>query len=200
MYYWRSLSDEQRDEVREYRRIQRYPKHSPPHFDFDGPTRYLITAACYEHKHIPGKSASRMTECELGVLEACEKFADEIYSWCILPNHYHVLLETEVIASLRNQLGLFHGRTSYKWNTEDDARGRQVWHNCFERKIRSERHYFASLNYVLNNAVYHGYTKRWQDWNWSNATEYLNAVGKSKAIEIWREYPILDYGKKWDIY
>ena len=26
MYYWRSLSDEQRNEVREYRRIQGYPK------------------------------------------------------------------------------------------------------------------------------------------------------------------------------
>jgi hypothetical protein len=52
MYYWRSLSDVQRDEIREYRRIRHHPKHSPPHFDFEGMTRYLVSAACYEQAHL----------------------------------------------------------------------------------------------------------------------------------------------------
>ncbi len=200
MYYWRSLTDEQREEVREYRRIQKLPKHSPPHFDSKHLTRYLVSAACYEHRHIPGANNCRMTECENGVLEACEKFTESIFAWCILPNHYHLLLETAQMKELRNELGLFHGRSSYKWNGEDAARGRHVWHNCFERKIKSERHFYASLNYVLNNAVHHGYVQTWQDWPWSNAVEYLNEVGREQAEAVWREYPILDYGKKWDIF
>jgi len=200
MYYWRSLSDKQRDEVREYRRTQHLPKHSPPHFEFDGPTRYIVTAACYEHKHIAGSSAIRMSECEEGVITACEKFASAIYAWCILPNHYHVLLETAELKQLTKELGLFHGRSSYKWNGEDSQRGRQVWHNCFERKIKSERHFYASLNYVLNNAVHHGYVERWQDWPWSNASQYLDEVGEERAVEIWREYPVLGYGEKWDVF
>ena len=199
MYLWRSLTDKQRDEVREYRRIQKLPKHSPPHFDSDLSTRYMLSAACYEHKHIPGTSYARMTECEKGVLEVCEKFSESIYAWCILPNHYHVLLKSARMAELRKELGLFHGRTSYLWNGEDNARGRQVWHNSVERKMRSDRHFFASLNYVLHNAVHHGYVDRWQDWPWSNAREYLAAVGEDQAIKIWREYPILDYGSKWDV-
>lgn len=200
MYYWRSLTEKQRDEILEYRRLNRYPKHSPPHFDVEGSARYLISASCYEHKHIPGKSFLRMTECEMGVLEACEGLADEIYAWNILPNHYHVVLETERMKEIRKKLGLFHGRTSFQWNGEDDMRGRQVWHNCFERKIRSERHFYASLNYVLNNAVHHGYVKKWQDWPWSNAVEYLEKVGYERALEIWLNYPVLDYGAKWDKY
>ncbi|PYT00683.1 MAG: hypothetical protein DMF63_06495 [Acidobacteria bacterium] len=200
MYYWRSLSDQQRDEVREYRRIQRLPKHSPPHFAFDGPTQYLVSASCYEHRHIPGLRPARMSECETGILDACEKFSSSIYAWCILPNHYHVLLETVELKELIKELGLFHGRSSFKWNGEDNQRGRKVWHNCFDRKIKSERHFYASLNYVLNNAVQHGYVDRWQDWPWSNASQYLNEVGEERAIEIWREYPILDYGKKWDVF
>ena len=198
MYYWRSLSDEQLDEVREYRRIQRYPKHSPPHFDQDGPARYLLSATCYEHKHIIGKSPERMSECEAAVLGVCQKFAESIYSWCILPNHYHVLLKTDQMKALRAELGLFHGRSSYTWNDEDRTRGRQVWHNCVERKIRSDRHFYASLNYVLNNAVHHGYVDRWQDWPWSNAAEYLEKMGLERAAEIWKEYPILNYGRGWD--
>ena len=133
-------------------------------------------------------------------MTACEKFAGSIFAWCILPNHYHVLLETAQLKLLTKELGLFHGRSSYKWNGEDDQRGRQVWHNCFERKIKSERHFYASLNYVLNNAVHHGYVERWQDWPWSNASQYLDEVGEERAIEIWREYPVLGYGEKWDVF
>ena len=198
MYLWRTMNEEQREDALRYRRLQHFPKHTPPHFDFEGERQYIITASCYEHAHIIGKSPERMTDCEEIMLETCEKFSTEIYAWCILPNHYHVLLKTDQIKALRNALGLFHGRTSFQWNGEEDSRGRQIWHNCFERAMKSERHFYASLNYILNNPVHHGYCENWLEWNWSNAKEYLEQTGKEKAIEIWREYPLLDYGKKWD--
>src|ERR1043166_1490100 len=200
MYYWRQLAETQRTEAMEYRRIQRCPKHSPPHFDFADERRYIITAACYEHKPILAKSHTRLTDCETGILAACEKYCTDIYAWCILLNHYHVLIKTDSIKLLRKELGLFHGRSSHQWNGEDDTRGRQVWHNCFERAIRSERHFYASLNYVLNNAVHHGYAEKWQDWKWSNAAAYLEQVGHERAEEIWREYPVKNYGQKWDVF
>jgi putative transposase len=198
MYLWRKMNERQREDALKYRQLQRFPKHSPPHFDFKGEHQYIITAACYEHSHIIAKSPERLTDCETEVLQTCSEFSSEIYSWCILPNHYHILLKTDRINNLRKAIGLFHGRSSFKWNGEDNSRGRQVWHNCFERAMKSERHFYASLNYVLNNPVHHGYCERWQDWNWSNAKEYLERTGKVKALEIWREYPILDYGKQWD--
>ena len=36
-------------------------------------------------------------------------------------------------------------------------------------------------------------------WPWSSAAEFLAQVGRERAQELWEEYPILDYGKKWDI-
>ncbi len=59
--------------------------------------------------------------------------------------------------------------------------------------------YWATLNYVHHNPVHHGYVKHWQDWPWSSVRESLEEVGHEKAKEIWLRYPILDYGKKWDI-
>jgi putative transposase len=141
-----------------------------------------------------------MTDFEAAVLSAFEKYCSDIYAWCILPNHYHILAKTEAIKILRAELGLLHGRTAHQWNGEDNARGRQVWHNCFERRITSAGHFFASLNYVLNNAVHHGYAQKWQEWDWSNADQYLDKTGAEEAARIWREYPVLDFGKKWDIY
>jgi putative transposase len=170
VYYWRTLSQKQREEAFWYRRIQRYPKHSLPHFDRDGDCQYLFTAACYEHAPVIGKTTSRMTDFEIRLLQLCGQFSSDIYAWCILPNDYHVLLKTAVMRALRQEIGKLHGKTSFEWNGEDDQQGRTVWRNGFERAMRSPRHYFASLNYVLNNAVHHGYVKKWQEWPWSNAS------------------------------
>ena len=200
MYLWRTLTDKERAEVLRERKGRKLPWHSPPHLDFEGPVTFIITAACYEHRHVIGRSAVRIAEFEQDLLSACTDFAARIFAWCILPNHYHLLVRTERIEELRKALGKLHGRTSRSWNQADDAVGRKVWFNFFDRDMRSERHLWASLNYVHNNAVHHGYAQRWQDWPYSSASKFLDEVGVEKAAEIWREYPILDYGKGWDIY
>jgi putative transposase len=110
-----------------------------------------------------------------------------------------VLLRTERIKELRSTIGEFHGRSAFEWNRADNRAGRKVWYNCFERPMKSERHFWATLNYVHNNPVHHGYVRRWQDWPWSSARDFLKKFGQEKAKEIWLRYPVLDYGKKWDI-
>jgi putative transposase len=163
MYEWRRMTEEERVRAMEVRRFHHYPKHSPPHWDLAGEHQYLITAACYEHASIIGKHTERMTDCEEKLLETCREHASEIYGWCLLPNHYHVLLRTGRIGDLRKGLGKFHGRSAFTWNGEDGKRGRQVWYNCFERAMKSERHLWASLNYVHHNPVHHGYAKQCRD-------------------------------------
>jgi len=85
------------------------------------------------------------------------------------------------------------------WNGEENQRGRQVWHNCLDRGIKLHRHFWASVNYIHHNPVHHGYVDKWQEWPWSSAARFLERVGQETASKIWREYPILDYGKKWDV-
>lgn len=199
MYDWRKMTQPERERVLDMRRARQLPWHSPPHWKHSGEHAYLISATCYEHASVIGKTPERMTECEAEVVRICGDFCVAINAWCILPNHYHVLVRTERIAELLEELGQFHGRSAFSWNGEDGRRGRKVWYNCFERRLRSERHFWATLNYVHNNAVHHGYVKRWEDWPWSSAAEFLRQVGRDKAMEIWRKYPVLDYGKKWDI-
>lgn len=197
-YYWRSLTDDQREEVRQHRRLGNLPRHSLPHFDSEQNRNYIITGTCYEHRHIIGRSPARMQRFSEELTSILSEFCENVTAWCLLPNHYHALARTARMKELRKQLGVLHGRTSFRWNGEDGQRGRIVWRNVFERKIRSERHYFATLNYILHNPVHHGYADRWEVWPWSNATEYLAGVGRETAIQIWREFPVLDYGKGWD--
>lgn len=199
MYNWRKLTAVQRKEALALRRGRNLPWHSPPHLDLEGVHQYLVSAACFNHAPIIGVSSERMAAFEADLLKICDEVCLAIHGWCVLPNHYHLVVKSERIKELRRGLGLFHGRSSFVWNGEDQHRGRQVWYNCFERPIESVRHFWATLNYVHHNPVHHGYVQRWQNWPWSSATLFLESVGKTKAEAIWKEYPVLDFGKKWDI-
>lgn len=199
MYYWRSLTQEQKEEVRTYRRLGRLPKHSLPHFDSEQNQNYIVTGTCYEHAHVIGKSPARMHEFSKELNAIFAEYCEKVAAWCLLPNHYHFLCRTARMKKLRAELGQLHGSTSFYWNGEDSERGRTVWRNCFERKMRSDRHHFATDNYILHNPVHHGDVHRWEDRPWLSAVEYLASIGRETALQIWKEFPILDYGKGWDL-
>ena len=198
MYRWRKMSDGQRAAVLQQRREERKPWHSPTHYESDETTYYMITAACFEHQHVIGVSPERMSEFEDKLLDVLESKTTSVFAWCVLPNHYHTLVDTRSVKSLLSALGKLHGRTSLTWNDEDGQRGRQVWFNAVETAMKSEGHYYASLNYVLNNAVHHGYADKWTDWPYCNAQQYLDTVGRERAVKIWNGYPLYDYGKDCD--
>ena len=197
MYRWRQMTPEQRQEALEDRQQHRRPWHGPPHCESEGEV-YLITAACYEHRPIIGASPSRMAQFEAELLGTTAARSERISAWVALPNHYHVLVQAANIKGLLAALGGLHGRTSHRWNGEEARRGRQVWYRAAETGMKSERHFWATLNYVLHNAVRHGYVERWQDWPSSNAAQYLAEVGREEAARRWRSYPVLDYGDGWD--
>jgi len=196
-YRWRRLTPEQRKEVLEHRQRLRLPWHGPPHYVGDS-VLYLLSAACYEHRPSIGVCPERMAQFEADLLGAAHEHSQAVFAWTVLPNHYHLLVHAQNIKGFLKALGQLHGRTSFRWNGKESCRGRQVWHRVAETEMKSERHFWATLNYVLHNAVRHGYVRRWQDWPYSNAAEYLAEVGHEEAERRWREYPLLDYGKDWD--
>ena len=199
MYEWRKMSTEERQATLRLRMQQKRPWHAPPHWKYEGLVRFIVTASCYEHQPIIGESLERMVEFETELLTTCNDFGVTVYAWCVLLNHYHILIQTDKIAEFQKDgLGKLHGRTAFRWNGEDAQRGRKIWYKSFERPMKSDRHFWASLNYIHHNPVHHGYVDKWQDWNFSSADNYLEKFGREKVTEIWKEYPILDYGKDWD--
>jgi putative transposase len=112
--------------------------------------------ACYEHRPIIGLSPQRMADFEAEFLEEMRALTSMIFAWVVLPNHYHALVHAADVLALLKRLGLLHGRTSFRWNGEERCRGTTVWHGAAETEMKSERHFWASVNYVLHNPVRHG--------------------------------------------
>ena len=192
------MSDAERKSVLAHRQRQNRPWHQPPHFLDGSETRFLITAACYEHRPIIGRSTERIGQFEDELRETCAAHCREIHAWCVLPNHYHLLLDTDSIRDVLYALGRLHGSTAHAWNTDDKAKGRQVWCGAVERSMRSERHFWATLNYIHHNPVKHGYVQKWQDWPFGSAVNFLNTFGREYTERLWRAYPIKRYGANWD--
>ncbi len=192
------MSETLRRDMLAQRKLQKRPWHSPPHWRSDRTERYLFTAACFEHQPVIGASRQRLAEFEDHLLSVVEDSTKDVHAWVVLPNHYHFLATTEDPLVVLRALARLHGRTSFRWNGEDGLRGRKVWCGAAETAMKSERHFWATLNYIHHNPVKHGWVKKWQDWPFSSSAGFLEKSGRAEVERLWKEFPIKDYGKGWD--
>lgn len=196
MYEYRKLTPEQRQELVKERKALGFPPHQPPH-----PIRearyYLLTAACYEHRHHIHTPERRQSLLDL-LFEQFTQHGIELCAWAVLTNHYHLLAHVTEFEILGDIFQRVHGRTSREWNQEDNVRGRQVWYRYSDRAIRSDGHYYTTLNYIHYNPVKHGLTASPYDWAWSSVPWHVEHHGREWLRNIWLSYPLRDYGKTWD--
>jgi putative transposase len=172
--------------------------HSPPHPEATGRHLYHLSAASFEHSAIIGESPERLASFSETLCRVLLAPHTTIHAWCVLPNHYHILVELDDLKDGLVRIGRLHGRTSFLWNREDNTRGRQCWHACADRRIRSSAHFHAARNYIHHNPVKHGYVTKWEEWPFSSAATYLDEVGREEALDLWERYPVHDMGKGWD--
>jgi putative transposase len=196
MYDYRRWTAEQREAVVRERRQHGYPWHGPPHPEAPGNFR-IITAACFEHQPILA-TTERLFWFEQQLLKFLVEEEIVCAAWVLLPNHYHLLVQIDRMQSFGKKLGQLHGRTSFEMNREDGQRGRQVWFRSQDRCMRSESHFAVTLNYIHNNPVKHGYVSKWSDCPYSSVHWYLETKGRDWMRELWLDYPVLNYGEKWD--
>jgi putative transposase len=192
MYEYRQLSREMQLRLVQQRRAAGLPLHELSHRVNEG-NLYLMTATNYEHQPILNTS-ERRDEFATKLLARLRVLPDtELFAWCLLPNHYHLLLRVDhaVFATLLHSL---HNDTATQWNREDATPRRKVWFGYCDRDIRSERHFWTTMNYVHANAVKHGYVRRAYDWAWSSVHQWE----RDALRQMWHEYPVLNYGEKWD--
>jgi len=143
-------------------------------------------------------TAERRTEFMGALLAGLEVEVDaDVRAWVVGPNHYHLLIETDLSAFARWIARLHNGKAT-QWNRQDERPGRKVWHRFSDRRIRSEAHYFSSVNYIHGNPVKHGWVDKAATWPWSSLGKYMDKVGRDVLTQWWARYPVKDYGRGWD--
>ncbi len=92
----------------------------------------------------------------------------ELWAYCIMPNHVHVVFSMRQHAPMLYKVMQKHKRfTAVECNLVLQRHG-QFWaRESYDHVVRDEREFERVLAYILNNPVKAGFVKNWQDWKWS---------------------------------
>ena len=104
--------------------------------------------------------------------EGCKAAGVEIWAYCLMPNHVHLILVPPSEDGLRAALGEAHRRYTRHVNFKKGWRG-YLWQGRFASFPMDEPYLLACARYVELNPVRAKLVRRAQDWRWSSARAHL---------------------------
>ncbi|KTE42965.1 MULTISPECIES: transposase [unclassified Sphingopyxis] len=100
----------------------------------------------------------------------------DIWSYCLMPNHVHIVLVPHDEDGLRRTFGDLHRRYTGYINARMRTTG-HLWQGRFGSVAMDEVHLVAALRYVALNPVRAGLVKRAIDWRWSSTRALCEREG-----------------------
>ncbi|TNE56598.1 MAG: transposase [Alphaproteobacteria bacterium] len=102
----------------------------------------------------------------------CSKAKTDIWGYCLMPNHVHLILVPSHEDGLRGAIAEAHRRYTRHINEREEWLG-HLWQGRFASFPMDEQHLLACARYVELNPVRAGLVKRPGDWQWSSANAHL---------------------------
>ena len=102
----------------------------------------------------------------------CRAAAVEVWAWCLMPNHVHLILMPADQDGLRHALARVH-RAYAGIIQARRRRSGHFWQGRFGAVAMDEDYLAAALRYVALNPVRARLVGRAQDWRWSSTRAHL---------------------------
>jgi putative transposase len=118
-----------------------------------------------------------------------ERYSWRCVSYCLMPNHYHLVVETPE-ESLARGMRLLNGIHAQRFNWRHGYEG-----HLFERPYRSklvsdEAHLLECVRYDVLNPVRAGICERPEQWPWSSHRAAAGLVPPPKFLDLARMYEL----------
>lgn len=105
--------------------------------------------------------------------EWCREEGVEIWGYCLMPNHVHLIAVPAAEESLRRGIGEAHRRYTRRINFREKWRG-YLWQGRFASFVMDEPHLLAAARYVELNPVRANMVANAAEWPWSSAKAHLS--------------------------
>jgi putative transposase len=125
--------------------------------------------------------------------EWCNKYRVEIWAWCIMPNHVHLIAVPETEDGLARAIGEAHRRYTRRINFREGWRG-HLWQERFASYPMDEHHLLAAARYVEMNPVAAGLAIHPGDYAWSSARGHLTG----QDDQVTKVAPLLSLVDSWN--
>ena len=106
--------------------------------------------------------------------EWCREEGVEIWGYCLIPNHTHLIAVPSSEQALRRAIGEAHRRYTRRINFREKWRG-YLWQGRFASFVMDEPYLLAVARYVELNPVRAKLVARAENWRWSSARAHLSA-------------------------
>jgi len=122
----------------------------------------------------------------LAFIEQLKRFRDkyhlEIWAWCLMPNHFHLLAVPHDADGLAKGMGSASLVYTQHLNRKYDRSGR-IWQNRYFSCVVDDGDYLlAAARYLELNPVRAGKVRRAEEWPWSSARHHL--LGKQDPLAV----------------
>lgn len=122
----------------------------------------------------------------------CGKWGVEIWAYCLMPNHVHLVAVPSDAQGLAKAIGEAHKRYTKRINQREGWRG-YLWQGRFASYVMDEEYLAAATRYIEINPVRAGIVKKPWDYRWSSAAAHIK--GESDGLVNAR--PLLDMFGDW---
>lgn len=129
------------------------------------------------------------------MVEATRASDTEVWAYCLMPNHVHMVMVPAAGDGLRASLGEAHRRYTRYVNFREGWRG-HLWQERFHSAPMDEAYLLAAVKYVELNPVKARLCRMPQDWRWSSANAHL-AGSDDLLVKVG---PMLDRIADWGRY
>ncbi|MGB0956347.1 MAG: transposase [Panacagrimonas sp.] len=119
--------------------------------------------------------------------ERCRYCKVEVWAYCLMPNHVHLILNPASPEGLSRAIGETHRRYTGYINARERVMG-HLFQARFNSVAMDEAHTLAAIRYVAMNPVEAGLVKKASDWTWSSVRAHL--AGRDDVLV--RVAPVLE--------
>jgi len=102
----------------------------------------------------------------------CRKCQVEIWAYCLMPNHVHLIAVPKTEDGLRKAIGEAHRRYTRYINFQKGWRG-HLWQERFASYPMDEVYLLAAVRYIENNPVRAKLSERPEEYRWSSARAHM---------------------------
>jgi putative transposase len=107
--------------------------------------------------------------------EKCNRHRVEIWAYCLMPNHVHLIAIPQEEDSLRKAIGEAHKLYSEKINQREGWSG-HLWQGRFSSYVMDEPYLIVATRYITLNPVRAGLVKFPEEYFWSSAHCYKTGL------------------------
>jgi putative transposase len=124
--------------------------------------------------------------------EWCRQSGIDIWAYCLMPNHIHIVAVPEREESLARGIGEIHRRYTRHMNFKKGWKG-YLWQGRFSSFPMDEKYLLAAVRYVELNPVRAKMVTKAQAYRWSSARAHLSGVDDGLV----KVKPMLDRVENW---